>query len=55
MRLIVTKISVGLWAAAYIKNTVKQFAPALDKPFVLGLPTGSTVLDMYAILRTFAK
>lgn len=55
MRLIVTKISVGLWAAAYIKNTVKQFAPALDKPFVIGLPTGSTVLDMYAILRTFAK
>ena len=55
MRLIVTKISVGLWAAAYIKNTVKQFAPTLDKPFVIGLPTGSTVLDMYAILRTFAK
>ena len=55
MRLIVTKISVGLWAAAYIKNTIKQFSPSLEHPFVLGLPTGSTVLDMYAILRTFAK
>ncbi len=55
MRLIVTNISVGVWAAAYIKNTIQQFAPALDKPFVLGLPTGGTVLDMYAILRTFAK
>ena len=55
MRLIVTKISVGLWAAAYIKNTIKQFSPSLERPFVLGLPTGSTVLDMYAILRTFAK
>ena len=55
MRLIVTKISVGVWAAAYIKNTLTQFAPCLEKPFVLGLPTGSTVLDMYALLRTFAK
>ena len=55
MRIIVTKISVGIWAAAYIRNTIRQFAPTLEKPFVLGLPTGSTVLDMYALLRTFAK
>lgn len=55
MRLIVTKISVGVWAAAYIKNTLQRFAPSLQKPFVLGLPTGSTVLDMYALLRTFGK
>ena len=55
MRLIVTKISVGVWAAAYLKNTIQQFSPQLEKPFVLGLPTGSTVLDMYAVLRTFAK
>ncbi len=55
MRLIVTKLSVGIWAAAYIKNTIKLFSPSLEKPFILGLPTGSTVLDMYAVLRTFAK
>lgn len=55
MRLVVTPISVGLWAAAYIKNTLQSFAPAPQKPFVLGLPTGDTVLDMYAILRSFAK
>ena len=55
MRLIVTKLSVGIWAAAYIKNTIAQFSPSLQKPFELGLPTGSTVLDMYALLRTFAK
>ena len=55
MRFIVSKISVGVWAAAYIKHTLEQFSPSLSKPFVLGLPTGSTVLDMYAILRTFGK
>ena len=55
MRLIVTKLSVGLWSAAYIKNAIRSFAPTEHKPFVLGLPTGSTVLDMYAILRTFAQ
>ena len=55
MRLVVTKISVGLWAASYIKGTIQTFAPTRQKPFVLGLPTGSTVLDMYAVLRTFAK
>jgi len=55
MRLVVTNISVGLWAAAYIKQAVNTFAPTLQKPFVLGLPTGETVLDMYALLRSFAK
>lgn len=55
MRLVVTKLSVGLWAASYIKGTIETFAPTPQKPFVLGLPTGSTVLDMYAVLRTFAK
>ena len=55
MRLIVTNMNVGIWAAAYIKNTMRLFSPRLEKPFVLGLPTGSTVVDMYAVLRTFAK
>ncbi|MBO5910718.1 MAG: glucosamine-6-phosphate deaminase [Elusimicrobiaceae bacterium] len=55
MRLIVTKLSVGLYSAAYIRRAIQAFAPTPQKPFVLGLPTGSTVLDMYAILRTFAQ
>lgn len=55
MRLVVTNMSVGLWAAAYIKQAVQTFAPSIQKPFVLGLPTGETVLDMYAVLRSFAK
>ncbi len=55
MRLIVTKMNVGLWAASYIKGTLTQFAPTPQKPFVLGLPTGSTVVDMYAVLRAFVQ
>ena len=53
MRLIVTKL--GLYSAAYIRRSILSFAPTPQRPFVLGLPTGSTVLDMYAILRTFAQ
>lgn len=53
MRLVVTNINLGLWAAAYIKEKINAFAPAPQKPFVLGLPTGGTVVDMYANLRLF--
>lgn len=55
MRLIVTKLSVGLYSAAYIRRAIQNFAPTPEKPFVLGLPTGSTVLDMYAILRALVQ
>jgi len=55
MRLIVTKLGVGLYSAAYIRRAIQAFAPTAQKPFVLGLPTGSTVLDTYAILRTLAQ
>lgn len=47
MRLLVTKHNLGKWAAHYIADKINQFQPTLDKPFVLGLPTGSTPLDMY--------
>ncbi len=55
MRLVVTKLNVGIWAASYLKGTLQAFAPSLQRPFVLGLPTGDTVRDMYAMLRTFAQ
>ena len=55
MRLVVTKMNLGLWAAAYIKEKINAFAPMPKKPFVLGLPTGGTVVDMYANLRLFYK
>ncbi len=53
MRLVVTNMNLGLWAAAYIKEKISAFAPSPEKPFVLGLPTGGTVVDMYANLRLF--
>lgn len=42
--------AVSSWAADYIADKIKAFAPAPDKPFVLGLPTGSTPLGTYAEL-----
>ena len=35
------------WAAAYIALMIRNFNPAPEKPFVLGLPTGSTPLGVY--------
>lgn len=55
MRLVVTKMNLGLWAAAYVKEKINLFAPSKQKPFVLGLPTGGTVVDLYANLRLFHK
>lgn len=55
MRLILTRVNPCLWAAAYIKETINIANPSENKPFVLGLPTGGTVLDMYANLRLFQQ
>ena len=38
---------VSEWAAAYIVNKINTFAPTPERPFVLGLPTGSTPLGTY--------
>lgn len=35
------------WAANYIAYKIKAFHPSANKPFVLGLPTGSTPLGTY--------
>lgn len=35
------------WAANYVAAKIKKAAPTADKPFVLGLPTGSSPLGMY--------
>ncbi len=49
MRLIIkdTYEDCSLWAAKYIANKIKEFNPTPDKPFVIGLPTGSTPLGIY--------
>jgi glucosamine-6-phosphate deaminase len=38
---------VGEWTAAYIAMRINKFDPKPDKPFVLGLPTGSTPVPTY--------
>ena len=35
------------WVAHYIVEKIKRFRPTSGKPFVLGLPTGSTPLGVY--------
>ncbi|MDR1714298.1 MAG: glucosamine-6-phosphate deaminase [Prevotella sp.] len=35
------------WAANYVVNKINAANPTPDKPFVLGLPTGSSPLGMY--------
>lgn len=49
MRLIPLKNSeqVSRWAANYIVKKINAFQPTAEKPFVLGLPTGSTPLQTY--------
>ena len=41
---------VAEWAASYVAYKINRFHPTAFKPFVLGLPTGSTPLGMYAEL-----
>lgn len=35
------------WTAYYIASRINRFKPSADKPFVLGLPTGSSPLGTY--------
>lgn len=43
------------WAADYVAYNINRFRPAANRPFVLGLPTGSTPLGMYAELIKLYK
>ena len=56
MRFIVTANKrAGDWGAIYIAKKIKEFNPSPEKKFVLGLPTGSTPLQMYKRLIQFNK
>ncbi|MBK5142812.1 glucosamine-6-phosphate deaminase [Budviciaceae bacterium BWR-B9] len=46
---------VGLWSARHIANRINAFKPTADRPFVLGLPTGSTPLSTYVRLIELYK
>jgi len=50
MRLIITKKNIGYWAANYI---AKKINLQNNQKFVLGLPTGSSAVDMYKRLVEF--
>lgn len=45
----------SLWAAHYIAKTINEKAAITDKPFVIGLCTGSTPLQTYAELVRMNK
>lgn len=49
MRLIIEESysKMSQWAAAYIVKKINEFNPSAEKPFVLGLPTGSTPIGTY--------
>jgi len=54
MRLVICRNGeVGDWAARYVRQRLEKFGPTGDRPFVLGLPTGSTPLGMYHRLVAF--
>lgn len=52
MRVIIEKDydDLSQWAAAYVIHRINAARPTADKPFVLGLPTGSSPVGMYAEL-----
>ncbi|OQR94782.1 oscillin [Achlya hypogyna] len=57
MRLIIKQDAarVGDWVAAYVAQRIKDFNPTADRPFVLGLPTGSSPLPTYKRLVQLFK
>ncbi|MCD8312910.1 MAG: glucosamine-6-phosphate deaminase, partial [Bacteroidales bacterium] len=57
MRLIIedNNANAGRWAAQYIAGRINAHKAVSDKPFVLGLPTGSTPLSTYAELVNLYK
>ncbi|MCK5225580.1 MAG: glucosamine-6-phosphate deaminase [Planctomycetes bacterium] len=46
---------VSKWAASYVARKINEFNPSDSKPFVLGLPTGSSPLGMYKELVKLNK
>ena len=42
--------SLSKWAANYVASRIVKANPSEDKPFVLGLPTGSSPIGMYQCL-----
>lgn len=47
--------SLSKWVAYYTAKKIKEFNPSPDKPFVLGLPTGSSPVGTYQNLIELYK
>jgi len=41
--------------ATYVKSRILEFKPTEERPFVLGLPTGSSPVGLYENLVKFHK
>ncbi|WP_413722299.1 glucosamine-6-phosphate deaminase [Sodalis sp. RH23] len=50
-----TAADVGKWAARHIVERINAFKPTAARPFILGLPTGSTPLEAYKYLIQMHK
>ncbi|MBP5353124.1 MAG: glucosamine-6-phosphate deaminase [Alphaproteobacteria bacterium] len=46
---------LSLWAAQYIAYRIKKHKPSPKRPFVLGLPSGSTPLGLFKYLAQYYK
>jgi len=47
---------ISQWTANYIVSKINDFAPSENKPFVLGLPTGSSPLGVYReLIRLYGE
>ncbi|CAK4672611.1 hypothetical protein LEN26_016090 [Aphanomyces euteiches] len=57
MRLIIQSSGeeVATWVARYVRQRIREFQPTAAKPFVLGLPTGSSPLKTYKKLVEYYK
>ena len=47
--------AISKWAAQYVASKIVKANPSKDKPFVLGLPTGSSPIGMYKHLAELNK
>jgi glucosamine-6-phosphate deaminase len=49
MRIIIqkNKEEVGKWVAHHVASHIRDFGPTKSKPYVLGLPTGSSPIETY--------
>ena len=47
--------AISAWVATYIADKINSFSPTANRPFVLGLPTGSTPLGTYKKLVELNK